>query len=222
MQRGVGNINPMKMAKCIMELERIKGIIQGSENSKGSNRIGERHNVADQITQKDLAKELQIKPKQMQRYKELIKLIPELQQMIENNPMKQSRVISEYERLCEVKNGRPSKLRNNFVLNTQKQIADEFGITTRQLQNLKKLQDLIPELQDMVEKNELGATVGYKIWAKMPQDEQEKFSNDIGREKIKTLTQKATQQYIDKINNLERELKNEKNKKTMLKGQSKH
>lgn len=25
MQRGVGNVNPMKMAKCIMELERIKG-----------------------------------------------------------------------------------------------------------------------------------------------------------------------------------------------------
>ena len=24
MQRGVGNVNPMKMARCIMELERIK------------------------------------------------------------------------------------------------------------------------------------------------------------------------------------------------------
>ena len=26
MQRGVGNLNPMKMAKCIVELEKIKGI----------------------------------------------------------------------------------------------------------------------------------------------------------------------------------------------------
>ena len=25
MQRGVGNVNPMKMARCIQELERIKG-----------------------------------------------------------------------------------------------------------------------------------------------------------------------------------------------------
>lgn len=129
-----------------------------------------------------------------------------------NNPMKQSRVISEYERLCEIKQGRPSKLRNNFAV-SQNQIAEEFGITPRQVQNLKKLQDLIPELQDMVEANELTSTVGYKIWAKMPQEEQEKFFNDIGREKIKTLTQKATQQYIDEINNLERELENEKNKK---------
>lgn len=30
MQRGIGNCNPMKMAKCIMELERIYGIRQGS------------------------------------------------------------------------------------------------------------------------------------------------------------------------------------------------
>lgn len=55
------------------------------------------------------------------------------------------------------------------------------------------------------------ATVGYKIWAKMPQEEQEKFFNDIGREKIKTLTQKATQQYIDKIKRLQEELEKEKN-----------
>ena len=29
MQRGVGNVNPIKMAKCIMELERNKGIQNG-------------------------------------------------------------------------------------------------------------------------------------------------------------------------------------------------
>lgn len=29
MQRGVGNVNPMKMAKCIKELERIYGVKQG-------------------------------------------------------------------------------------------------------------------------------------------------------------------------------------------------
>ncbi|EPY6472018.1 hypothetical protein ACWO4B_002689 [Clostridium sporogenes] len=29
-QRDVGNVNPMKMAKCIKELERIYGIRQGS------------------------------------------------------------------------------------------------------------------------------------------------------------------------------------------------
>lgn len=137
MQRGVGNVNPMKMAKCIMELEMIKGIKVG----KPSN----------------------------------------------------SEIISEYK--------------------TQKDLAVEIGLDERQLRNYKQLNSLIPELQQMIENGSMKATVGYKIWAKMPQEEQEKFFNDIGSEKIKTLTQKATQQYIDEISNLERELENEKNKK---------
>ena len=49
MQRGVGNINPLKMAKCIREIERIKGIRNGSANEKGNNRIGDRKNFADQF-----------------------------------------------------------------------------------------------------------------------------------------------------------------------------
>jgi len=116
MQRGVGNVNPMKMAKCIMELERIYGIRQGSANGKGDNRIGEQDNLADQKTQGEL--------------------------------------------------------------------ADQVGISKQQLQDYKKLTTLIPELQQMVENGSMKATVGYKIWAKMPQEEQEKFFEEIGREKI--------------------------------------
>ena len=135
-----------------------------------------------------------------------------------NNPMKQSRVISEYEKLCGIKRGNPQLLNNSTIENktTQSDIAKQLGIDRTQLINLKKLQDLIPELQQMIENGSMKATVGYKIWAKMPQEEQEKFFNDIGREKIKTLTQKATQQYIDKINNLEKELDNEKKKEPKI------
>lgn len=111
MQRGVGNVNPMKMAKCIVELERIKGIKVG----KSSN----------------------------------------------------SEIISEYK--------------------SQKDLAEEMGLDERQLRNYKQLNLLIPELQQIVENGSMKATVGYKIWARMPQEEQEKFFNDIGREKIKTL-----------------------------------
>lgn len=139
MQRGVGNVNPMKMAKCIMELERIKGIQHG----------GDRKSKQDNLTLKS----------------------------------------------------------------SQSDLAEELNISRQQLQDYKKLTNLIPELQQMIENGSMKATVGYKIWAKMPQGEQEKFFNDIGREKIKTLTQKATQQYIDKIRNLEKELEIEKSKK---------
>lgn len=136
---------------------------------------------------------------------------------LENNPMKQSRVITEYEKLCGVSQGRQKNGHNVRI--SQQDIANEFGVDARTIRRLKKLQDLIPELQDMVDQKELSATIGHQIWARMPQEEQEKFFNDIGREKIKTLTQKTTKEYIDKINNLENELKNEKRKepKTIIK-----
>lgn len=106
-QRGVGNVNPMKMAKCIKELERIYEIRQGSNNEKGVNQYtGDGNNFADQKSQQDLAKQI--------------------------------------------------------------------GIDQRQLQNYKKLNELIPELQSLVENNQLKATTAYKIWAKMPKEEQEK------------------------------------------------
>lgn len=145
MQRGVGNVNPMKMARCVQELERIKGVRIG----RGGDKISKQDNL--NCSQKDLAEDLHISQQQLQDYKKLLNLIPELQQMVENGSMK--------------------------------------------------------------------ATVGYKIWARMSIEEQEKLFNDIGREKIKTLTQKATKEYIDKINSLEKDLENEKRKepKTIVK-----
>ena len=108
LQRGIGNINPMKMARCIRELERIYGIRQGSVNEKGVNQyVGDKNNFGHQKSQSDLAKEL--------------------------------------------------------------------NISDQQLLNYKKLTNLIPELQSLVEYDSLKATTAYKIWAKMPQEEQEKF-----------------------------------------------
>lgn len=75
MQRGVGNTNPMKMAKCIMELERIYGI------KNGGDRKSEGQNVRVK-TQSELADEIGINERQLRRYKELLKLIPELQDLM--------------------------------------------------------------------------------------------------------------------------------------------
>lgn len=83
MQRGVGNVNPIKLAKCIAELERISGIRNGSANEKGDNRIGDGHNVHDK-TQSDLAEQLKMSQKQLGRYKKLLDLVPELQSAVES------------------------------------------------------------------------------------------------------------------------------------------
>lgn len=70
----------MKMAKCIQELERIKGIKVGKPNSEIISEL--------KSTQKDLATEIGLDERQLRNYKQLNDLIPELQTMVENGSMK--------------------------------------------------------------------------------------------------------------------------------------
>ena len=84
MQRGVGNINPLKMAKCIRELERIKGIKHGNNQHS---RI--RKNFASS-NQNDLSEDLGLTTRQVQNYKSLLNLIPELQDLVETGELKAS------------------------------------------------------------------------------------------------------------------------------------
>lgn len=76
-QRGIGNVNPVKFGRCIAELERIYGIRNGGD------RKSDGHN--DQLkTQNDLAEELEMSKSQMNRYKRLADLIPELQDAVQS------------------------------------------------------------------------------------------------------------------------------------------
>lgn len=88
MQRGVGNINPLKMAKCIRELERIKGIRNGGDRGN-QYKVAERQNVA-LANQNDLSEDLGLTTRQVQRYKSLLNLIPELQDLVETGELKAS------------------------------------------------------------------------------------------------------------------------------------
>lgn len=85
-QRGIGNPNPVKLGRCIKELERIYGIRQGSYNEKGSNRIGEPKVSDDQKdpkTEAELAELLGITRQTLQNYKKLTELIPELEELVD-------------------------------------------------------------------------------------------------------------------------------------------
>lgn len=85
----------------------------------------------------------------------------------------------ELERIKGIFNGNHQKVDRDYLYpKTQKDLADELHITQRQLSDYKKLTNLIPELQQMVENGSMKGTVGYKIWAKMTHEEQEKFFND--------------------------------------------
>lgn len=72
-QRGIGNPNPVKLGRCIKELERIYGIREGSTNKQGTI-VGENFS----FTRKNLADELGIDVRTMQNYKKLTELVPEI------------------------------------------------------------------------------------------------------------------------------------------------
>ena len=70
--------------------------------------------------------------------------------------------IKELERIYGIKQGgsgfygnqhkKNEELRNNFVTpKTEKDLADEIGLDVRTLQNYKKLTEMIPELEELVD-----------------------------------------------------------------------
>lgn len=88
-----------------------------------------------------------------------------------SNPIKLARCVIELERIYGIKNGgnRKSEV-DNTQLKTQKQLAENLNIDRSQLINYKKLSNLIPELQTLVETNQLKGTTAYKIWAKLQKE----------------------------------------------------
>jgi len=74
----IGNTNPVKMGRCIKELERIYGIEKGNNGSSSAI-------IAEPKTQKDLADELGISERTLRGYKSLTTTIPEIQELIETN-----------------------------------------------------------------------------------------------------------------------------------------
>lgn len=60
--------------------------------------------------------------------------------------------IKELERIYGIREGRPQKLGNNFpVSKTQEDLAKEMNIDVRTLRNYKKLTEMVPELEDLVD-----------------------------------------------------------------------
>lgn len=75
-QRGVDNSNPVKLGRCIKELERLYGIEHGGDRKSSL----QNPNLK---SQEDLARELKMSRDKLIRYKKLTDLIPELEDFVE-------------------------------------------------------------------------------------------------------------------------------------------
>jgi hypothetical protein len=86
------------MGRIICELERVYGVRHGSNNSKGTNQyIGEPPMADDQKSQSDIAEQLGMSVDALNRYKKLTTLIPEIQDMVQDDklsPSVASRIIT--------------------------------------------------------------------------------------------------------------------------------
>lgn len=75
-QRGLGNGNPVKLGRCLKELERIEGIQRGGDRKSNQNDFGLK-------TQDDLAKELGMTTQTLRNYKALADASPTMQEILE-------------------------------------------------------------------------------------------------------------------------------------------
>lgn len=113
-QRGIGNLNPVKTAKCIIELERIYGVKKGGYR-------GDLQNLGGQSPETGLST-----PK-----------------------------------------------------NLQKKIIENTGLSRSRYHEIKKLNDLIPELQVLVESGRLSSSAGARL-AYLEPEQQKELYNTLG------------------------------------------
>ena len=125
------------------------------------------------------------------------------------NPVKLGRCIKELERIYGIQHGATSFQGNQHnevspkisESPNQEQLAEMIGISVDTLNNYKRLTELIPELEDLVDTGILAPTTALSLVKYMSPSEQEEFvrSMDI----TKKITKGQVQQYIDKIKQLE-------------------
>ena len=148
-QRGKGNLNDLKLAKCLVELMRIYGIRRG-------------------------------------------------------RPVTSSNGTGKHDTM--------SQLPSNYY---QSYIAELIGISERQLQRINKLNNLIPEIQQLIEEGKLSTTEGVQL-AALAEEVQRKLYYALGEDinkmtaeqikKIKEESEESIKELVDEINNLRREL----------------
>ena len=117
------------------------------------------------------------------------------------NPVKFGRCIKELERIYGIKEGRPEKLPNNSAVKTQSDLADELGLSVDTLQNYKKLADMIPELQDLIETGKVTATTARAIVKKLTEEEQKKLVDQLSENDGK-ISSREIDFYIDRVKTL--------------------
>lgn len=90
---------------------------------------------------------------------------------------------------------------NSETPKTQEQLAKEMGLSVDTLNNYKKLTEMIPELEELVDTGIATPTTALAIMRNLSEGEQLEMISSL--DTTKKITQKQVQQYINKIKELE-------------------
>lgn len=118
---------------------------------------------------------------------------------LKNDPVKQAKVFKEYESLRGVsgRGGDRKSKGHNVALISQEDIAKELGISLKQLQRIKSLVDIDPDMQELISSGKVTPTTGYKVIAKLSPEEQAQLFESLPKD-VK-LSQREVQEYVDEL-----------------------
>lgn len=113
--------------------------------------------------------------------------------------------IKELERIYGIKQGGSGYYGNQYeesennspTPKTQQELADDFGIDVATLRNYKKLAEMIPGLESLVDTGTVTPTTALSIMRNLSEQEQEELISSL--DTTKRITQKQVQKYIDEI-----------------------
>ncbi|SDF02474.1 ParB-like nuclease domain-containing protein [Thermoanaerobacter thermohydrosulfuricus] len=239
-QRGIGNLSPMKLARCILELERIYGIKVGKPQNQlqimddNSATVAELQTI---ISQKELTEIVGLKERQLRGIKKLNDLIPELQILVEQGKLSSSAgeqlaylEPEQQKELFDVLGESIAELKRNEVHEVKKQL-EEYKRTSYSLQEtvewLKKEKEKLEHSKRELE--EKLKNIKPKIIEKEPDDYRQlkealkaitEQSNHITEKlnqvlKEKEELEKKNQEYLEGLKKLEemnKTLKKERDK----------
>lgn len=118
--------------------------------------------------------------------------------------------IKELERLYGIEHGGnhgnqyvEAKPNNSVLAKTQADLAEKLGYSVDTLQNYKKLTEMIPELEELLDAGKVTPTVALAIMKEMSPEEQEAFIASL--DTTKKITGKTVKSYKEKMAKLESE-----------------
>ncbi len=100
------------------------------------------------------------------------------------------------ERIYGIKHGN-NRYEINSPLKKEKDLASDMGMDVRTLQNYKKLTEMIPELEELVDTGITTPTTALAIMKNLSEQEQLILISSL--DTTKRITQREVQKYIDKI-----------------------